>query len=151
DWISDCQIVSENLKDIGINVDVKVTTVENWTNSTFNGTFQMALGSAQPTATPFEFYRNNMGSATVAAVGTASANNVQRFADKAADPLLDKFAASTNPAEQKAIAAQLEAMFSADAPTIPLYEQPDWGLYNTIRISGYPTENDPYAPLSLQM
>ena len=151
DWISDCQVISENLKDIGINVDVKVTTVENWTNSTFNGSFQMALGSAQPTATPFEFYRNNMGSATVVPVGQSSANNVQRFADKAADPLLDKFAASTDLAEQKTIASQLETMFSADAPVIPLYEQPDWGLYNTMRFTGFPTEKDPYAPLSLQM
>jgi len=73
---------------------------------------------------------------------------VQRFADKAADPLLDKFAASTDSGEQKTIAGQLAAIFSADAPTIPLYEQPDWGLYNTMRFTGFPSEKDPYAPLS---
>jgi len=42
-------------------------------------------------------------------------------------------------------------MFSAAAPAIPLYEQPDWGLYNTRRFTGFPNEQNPYAPLSLQM
>lgn len=151
DWVSACQIVAENLKDIGIDVTLRTTTADSWTNSTFTGQFQLSLGTAQRTATPFEFYRNNMATTSVKPVGEASPNNQQRYGDPKVDELLAKFAGSTDAAEQKAIIAELEGMFSAAAPAIPLYEQPDWGLYNTRRFTGFPNEQDPYAPLSLQM
>lgn len=151
DWVSASQIVAENLKDIGIDVTLRTTTADSWTNSTFTGQFQLSLGTAQRTATPFEFYRNNMATTSVKPVGTASPNNQQRYGDPKVDELLSKFAASTDASEQKAIIAELEGMFSQAAPAIPLYEQPDWGLYNTRRFTGFPNEKDPYAPLSLQM
>jgi peptide/nickel transport system substrate-binding protein len=151
DWVSASQIVAENLKDVGIDVTLRTTTADSWTNSTFTGQFQLSLGTAQRTATPFEFYRNNMATTSVQPVGTASPNNQQRYGDPKVDELLAKFAASTDAAEQKSVIAELEGMFSAAAPSIPLYEQPDWGLYNTQRFTGFPTEANPYAPLSLQM
>lgn len=151
DWVSASQIVAENLADIGINVTLRTTTADSWTNSTFTGQFDLSLGTAQRTATPFEFYRNNMATASVQPVGTASPNNQQRYGDPAVDELLAKFAASTDASEQKAIIAELEGMFSEAAPAIPLYEQPDWGLYNTTRFTGFPNAENAYAPLSLQM
>lgn len=151
DWVSASQIVAENLADIGMDVTLRTTTADSWTNSTFTGQFDLSLGTAQRTATPFEFYRNNMATSSVQPVGTASPNNQQRYGDPAVDELLAKFAASTDAAEQKTIIAQLEGMFNEAAPAIPLYEQPDWGLYNTTRFTGFPNEENAYAPLSLQM
>ena len=151
DWVSASQIVAENLADIGMDVTLRTTTADSWTNSTFTGQFDLSLGTAQRTATPFEFYRNNMATSSVQPVGTASPNNQQRYGDPAVDELLAKFAASTDAAEQKAIIAQLEGMFNDAAPAIPLYEQPDWGLYNTTRFTGFPNAENAYAPLSLQM
>lgn len=151
DWVSASQIVAENLADIGMDVTLRTTTADSWTNSTFTGQFDLSLGTAQRTATPFEFYRNNMATSSVQPVGTASPNNQQRYGDPAVDELLAKFAASTDATEQKAIIAQLEGMFNEAAPTIPLYEQPDWGLYNTNRFTGFPNAENAYAPLSLQM
>ncbi|MBO9590692.1 ABC transporter substrate-binding protein [Devosia sp.] len=151
DWVSASQIVAENLADIGMDVTLRTTTADSWTNSTFTGQFDLSLGTAQRTATPFEFYRNNMATSSVQPVGTASPNNQQRYGDPAVDELLAKFAASTDAAEQKSIIAQLEGMFNEAAPAIPLYEQPDWGLYNTTRFTGFPNAENAYAPLSLQM
>ncbi|MET0436683.1 MAG: ABC transporter substrate-binding protein [Devosia sp.] len=151
DWVSASQIVAENLADIGMDVTLRTTTADSWTNSTFTGQFDLSLGTAQRTATPFEFYRNNMATSSVQPVGTASPNNQQRYGDPAVDELLAKFAASTDATEQKAIIAQLEGMFNEAAPAIPLYEQPDWGLYNTNRFTGFPNAENAYAPLSLQM
>lgn len=151
DWVSASQIVAENLADIGMDVTLRTTTADSWTNSTFTGQFDLSLGTAQRTATPFEFYRNNMATSSVQPVGTASPNNQQRYGDPAVDELLAKFAASTDAAEQKSIIAQLEGMFNEAAPAIPLYEQPDWGLYNTTRFTGFPNAGNAYAPLSLQM
>lgn len=148
DWVSACQTISENLKDIGIDVQVRTVAETAWTNSTFTGEFDMSLTSARVTATPFEFYQSNMTVASAKPIGTPSPFNQQRYSDPKADELLAAFASSADPAEQKSIIAELQAMFSEAAPLIPLYEQPDWGLYNTRRITGFPTEADPYAPLN---
>jgi peptide/nickel transport system substrate-binding protein len=151
DWVSTSQIVSENLADIGLKVTLRTPTSDSWTNSTFTGQFELSLASVKATATPFDFYKNNMTTRSVAPVGTASPVNQQRYGDPAADELIEAFAASTDEATQKEKLAELEALFSEAAPLIPLYEQPDWGLYNTRRISGFPNEANPYAPLTLQM
>jgi peptide/nickel transport system substrate-binding protein len=148
DWVSACQTIAENLKDVGIDVQVKQVAESAWTNATFAGQFDMSLASARVTATPFEFYQSNMTVATVKPIDTPAPSNQQRYGDPKADELLGKFAASADPAEQKAIMVELEKMFAEAAPLIPLYEQPDWGLYNTRRITGFPTADNPYAPLN---
>lgn len=151
DWVSTSQIVSENLKDIGINVTLRTPTVDSWTTSSFTGQFELTLSNVRGAATPFDFYKNNMTTGSVVPVGTASPINQQRFADPAADALIEEFAASTDDGVQKTAMAKLEALFSQTAPLIPLYEQPDWGLFNTRRITGFPSESNPYAPLNLGM
>ncbi|MEZ0076442.1 ABC transporter substrate-binding protein [Planotetraspora sp. GP83] len=150
DWISSSQCVADNLKEVGIRVELKTIAYETWTDSTYQGRFDLTLGSAERTATPFEFFRGMMSSATYKPVGTASALNVQRYKNAEADKLLADFAATPDLATQQALSKQLEALFSREAPVVPLYEQPDWGLYNTQRVTGFPTEKDPYAPLTLQ-
>ncbi|WIY53871.1 ABC transporter substrate-binding protein [Devosia sp. YIM 151766] len=151
DWVSASQIVSENLQEIGLKVTLRTPTSDSWTNSTFTGQFELSLASVKATATPFDFYKNNITTRSVAPVGTASAINQQRYGDPVADELIEAFAASTDEATQKEKLVELQALFSEAAPLIPLYEQPDWGLYNTRRISGFPNEANPYAPLTLQM
>ena len=150
DWVSASQIVAENLNDIGIKVQLRTITADSWTSSTYTGQFQLSLNNAQPTATPFEFYRNVMSTQTVKPVGTASPFNQQRYGDPAIDELLSQFAASPDQDQQKKIIAEIEAKFSEQAPVIPLYEQPDWGLYNTKRFTGFPMADNPYAPLNLR-
>jgi len=150
DWVSASQIVAENLNDIGIKVQLRTTTADSWTSSTYTGQFQLSLNNAQPTATPFEFYRNVMSTQTVKPVGTASPFNQQRYGDPAIDELLSQFAANPDQDQQKKIVAEIEAKFSEQAPVIPLYEQPDWGLYNTNRFTGFPMADNPYAPLNLR-
>ena len=44
--------------------------------------------------------------------------------------------------------ASLQAVFAEEAPAIPLFPTPAWGEYNTSRITGFPTSEDPYATLS---
>ncbi|MFD7154205.1 ABC transporter substrate-binding protein [Kribbella sp. NPDC059898] len=150
DWIASSQVVSQSMNAIGITVDLRTPAVETWTDNTQNGRFDLTLTNNDLSATPFEFFRAMMSSQTYAPVGTPSAQNLQRFKDPRADALLDKFAATSDQQAQKGFARQLQALFSEDAPAVPLYGQPSWGTYNTKRFSGLPSSKDQYAPLNNQ-
>jgi peptide/nickel transport system substrate-binding protein len=42
----------------------------------------------------------------------------------------------------------MQRVFVAEAPAIPLYPNPSWAEYNTSRIVGFPSRDDPYADAS---
>jgi peptide/nickel transport system substrate-binding protein len=57
---------------------------------------------------------------------------------------LRRLEAGADPAAE----AELHALFEENAPAIPLFPGPSWGEYSTARFTGFPDEDDPYAPLS---
>ena len=61
---------------------------------------------------------------------------------------MTSFERTTDAAEQKRMASELQAVFAREVPTIPLFLSPAWGEYNTKRFTGFPTKDDPYAKLS---
>lgn len=148
DWVSVCQIMAQNLKDIGFDVTVKSYEVSAWQDKVQKGDFQLSIGWSSQGATPFNFYRGVMSKETFHPVGEVSTENWQRFSSQDAEDLLAKFAQTSKVDEQKAIAAQLEKIYSDNAPGIPLYPGPQWGEYNSKRFTGFPDKDNPYAVLS---
>jgi peptide/nickel transport system substrate-binding protein len=106
------------------------------------------MGWSNEEPTPYNFYRDLLGTATAKPVGETSARNWHRFGAKQADSLFESFEAATDPAEQKRIIEQLQEIFSETAPSIPLFPGPSWGEYNTRRFTGFPSKENPYAKLS---
>ena len=149
DWVAVLQVVITNLKDVGINVELQTTSPDAWSTSVYTGDFDLSLSSGVRGATPFEFYRGTMSAATSRPVGEVATQNFHRYVNEEADELLIAFAATGDVDEQKAISHDLQAIFAAEAPVVPLYGSPDWGLYTTTRITGFPNADDPYAPLGL--
>ena len=41
---------------------------------------------------------------------------------------------------------QVQMLFVNEAPVIPLFPGPDWYEYNTSRLTGFPSKDNPYAP-----
>ncbi|WP_255576739.1 hypothetical protein [Cryobacterium inferilacus] len=89
-----------------------------------------------------------MSSETVKPVGEKTFENYHRFASPEADALLATFAGSTDEAAQTEAVNGLQAQFDAEAPVIPLFAGPEWGMFTDTRFTGFPTESDPYATLS---
>ena len=146
DWISACQIIAQNLKELGIVVTLDAPEQNSWQELVFKGKYQMAIGWASGGATPYNFYRGQMSSMTMQPVGEDANENWNRYVDPAADKLLDQFARNSDKARQKAIMTQLETLFVKDAPALPLFPGPDWYEYVTTRFTGFPTKDNPYAP-----
>jgi peptide/nickel transport system substrate-binding protein len=148
DWVQSCEIMARNLADIGFKVTVQPYDQTTWQTRVQNGEFSMSIGWSSQGATIFNFYRGCLATETKKPIGESGTENWHRFASEQADTLLAAFAATSDEAEQKDIANQLQAIYAENAPAVPLFPGPQWGEFNTSRFTGFPSEEDPYAILS---
>jgi peptide/nickel transport system substrate-binding protein len=145
DWISAAQIISQNMNDLGITVDVQTPEETTWTDTATKGQFEWTLAYHAGGPTPYNFYRDVMSQLSVVPVGQNANWNWARFVSPEADVLLDQFSKISDPAQQKELMNQIEALFVELAPTIPLFPGPDWDEYSTKNFTGFPNKENPYA------
>ena len=146
DWISACQIISQNMKDLGIGINLTTPEENTWTDSVTKGDFQWALGWGSDGPTPYNYYRGQMSQLTYAAIGESASENWNRYVNADADKLLEQFAQTSDMAQQKQIMNQIEMIFVNEAPVLPLFPGPDWYEYSTKRFTGFPSADNNYAP-----
>jgi peptide/nickel transport system substrate-binding protein len=146
DWVSACQIVAQNMKDLGIDISVETPEFNAWIDELGKGQHQWAIGWSSAGATPFNFYRGLLSKSTLQNVGETADENWNRFADPQADKLMDEFVKTSDPAAQKEIMNQIQMVFIQDAPALPLFPGGDWYTFNTTRFTDWPTKDNPYAP-----
>jgi len=146
DWVSACQIVAQNMKDLGIDITLKTPEENAWYDEVSKGQHQWAIGWGSGGPTPYNFYRGQMSKLTILPVGESAGENWNRYINPEVDNLLEEFAKTSDPAKQKEIMDQIQMIFVNEAPALPLFPGPDWYEYNTTRFTGFPTKDDPYAP-----
>ena len=145
DWVRAAQVIARNLRAVGVDASVKTYDFGAWFQLVQEGRFDLTLGWSFEGPTPYTFYRWLMASSTVKPIGTLSLANWHRYGSPAADRLLGAFEREADPAGQRRISAELQRVFSAEAPAIPLYPNPSWAEFNTRRVTGFPTADRPYA------
>jgi peptide/nickel transport system substrate-binding protein len=146
DWISAAQIISQNMNDLGIQISLTTPEENTWTDTVTKGQHQWAFGWGSDGPTPYNYYRGQMSALTAQPVGQSASENWNRYVSPAADKLLEQFATTSDAAQQKQIMNQIEMLFVNEAPVLPLFPGPDWYEYNTTRFTGFPTQENPYAP-----
>ena len=148
DWVQSCDIMAQNLAEVGIRVTVQPYEQATWQTNVQNGDFTMSIGWSSGGATVVNFYRGVMSSNTWREIGTSAGENWHRFKLEEADTLLQQFASTSDEAEQLQLAVELQKLYAEHAPAVPLFPGPQWGEYNTMRFEGFPNEDNPYALLS---
>lgn len=145
DWVRAAQVIARGLQEIGVDASVRTYDFGAWFERVQKGDFDLSLGWSFEGPTPFTFYRCLMGSDSVRPVGETWGANWHRYGSPAADRVLDAFETAADPARQRELVRELQAIFLAEAPAIPLYPNPSWAEYNTQRFTGFPSQEDPYA------
>lgn len=148
DWLSVANIISQNAADVGVQVTVNSPDWSAVVAGYEDGSFDSGIVWSNGDPTPYQFYRGAMSTETVKPVGEKALQNYHRFGLAEADTLLADFAAASDPAQQTATMDQLQELYSENAPVIPLFPGPRWGVYNTSRFTGFPDQDNPYATLS---
>jgi peptide/nickel transport system substrate-binding protein len=145
DWMAAAEIMRQNLAEIGVAVTVKTLDYNAWDDAQRRGKFELSMGFGSRGPTPYEFYRGQMDSAMVRPVGERAEANVHRFGDAEATQILRRLEATSNPVETSKLIVDLQRRFVQEAPSIPLFIGPQWGVFNTIRLAGFPSRFRPYA------
>ena len=146
DWVASMQVVTQDLKAVGIQLTPDNLTNTDFVADLYYGKYQLAYYDQQ-TFGPSPYYelRNWLDSAGSAPIGQPAATNYERYSNPATDALFDQYAASTSSAQQHAIINQIEGVMLNDLPIIPVVQAVDWFQYDTTSLTGWPTPSNPYA------
>ena len=148
DWVRACQVISRNLREVGIDAKVKAYDFTGWFEKVQRGEFELSIGWADDGPTPYRVFRGIMATETVKPFGENTYVNWHRYGNKEADDLLNRFERTVDFEEQHKIALRLQEIYLEEAPAIPIFLNPSWGEYNTKRFIGWPNAENPYVRLS---
>ena len=94
DWVAACQIMAQNLEEVGITAAVKTYDFAAFYDILQKGDFDLSIYSGQVGPTPYTYYRNSMSNLMVVPVGELASQNFHRYSNSDADALLEQFASS---------------------------------------------------------
>ena len=139
DWDASLQVITQELKAVGIEVTVEDENSTPYTNDTQGGNFQLAYGE-MPVAGPGPYYELR----PMLFSGSIGSTNYERYKSSSTDALFNQYSGAT-PAEQLDIIHKISAVMAQDLPVIPVTEGVDWYQYDTTSFGGWPTPASPYA------
>lgn len=147
DWMQGAQEIIQQLRGIGITVKLDKPQPAAYQQDLQNGDFDLALGTVGGSGSLYQDYNNLLNSAFKKPVGTSTASNYERYGDPATDELLGRFKTTSDPAEQKRLADQLQSVVYQKLPEISLFYGGLWGLSSDKKFTGWPSPQNPYASL----
>ena len=139
DWDASLQVITQELKAVGIEVTVQDENSTPYTNDTQGGNFQLAYGE-MPVAGPGPTTSSaRCSSAAASAPPTTNATSRPRpTRSSTSTPVRPRHSNSRSSIRSRGVMAQ-------DLPVIPVTEGVDWYQYDTTAFGGWPTPSDPYA------
>jgi peptide/nickel transport system substrate-binding protein len=146
DYITDDQIVAQELKAVGMDVTVSGVSVAKFGTDVADGTFQLVnrYGTAGPT--PYFAYAAWLDDTTTAAIGKTATGDQERFYSPQAESYLHQYASTNNTTTQLNDIVGLEKIVATQLPVIPMVFGVAWFEYNSSHFTGWPSAADPYDP-----
>jgi peptide/nickel transport system substrate-binding protein len=151
DWDTDYQIITSNLKDIGIEVKASDNQPDTVQQDIENGNFDMAIWYETPGPTPYYIYSALLGSGNSAPIGQTATGNFERWNDGPTDTLLNQYNSTSDLTQQKQAMFGIEKIVVEQMPVIFLVNEPYWYEYNTVKYVGWPDKGNLYAEPSPYM
>ena len=143
DWDASLQIITQELKAVGIAVTVQDENSSPYTADLQGGHFQLAYagsGGPAPSPGPSPYYELR----GLLFGGNIGSTNYSRYKSAATDALFNQYSAASQ-SQQVQIIHQIQKVMVDQIPFIPVTEGVDWYQYDTTNISGWPTQSNPYA------
>jgi peptide/nickel transport system substrate-binding protein len=134
DWVASNQIITRNLRDIGIdsNVALEPDWGAWWPNAS-SGKNPTLLWQGGSQGSPYGYFYANLSRNAYIPPGqdATATGNWQHFQDEKATRLLDQWKVTLNPKKQRQIATQLQRVWLDKLPIVPLFIGPRWSTYST--------------------
>jgi peptide/nickel transport system substrate-binding protein len=146
DWQMACAVFKENMKAIGINIEVRAMDEPSWEDAIIRGAFDFkpAQYDAWTATGVWDFYRTVLDSRIPE--WPMLEGKCSRYKNPEAEKLIDEIGATTDEGELKELWGKLTMIMARDMPIIPAWSWGGIGIYNTKYWVGWPTEDNPYPP-----
>ena len=146
DWVAAVNTIQASLKSIGIIVTPKDEAAPGLPGGPVRRQLPAGLRQRDRRA---HARTTSCGSGCTRATRPRSArpagSNFERYSNPQTDALINSYANTTSPAQQKAIVNKLQAVMLKEVPVIPVTESVDWYQYSTLNFTGWVTQANPYA------
>jgi peptide/nickel transport system substrate-binding protein len=147
DYITDLEIIKDNLSTIGIKATVDKANQDAWTKNIDEGNFDAAMHWTNGGATPYDIYQNIMDGKILKPVGKGGVSgNYGRFNSPEATKALDEYANAADDATRTKALNTLQKIMVEQMPVIPTSASNVGGLYSTKNWVGWPDEQNQYGP-----
>lgn len=146
DYITDDQIIAQELKQVGMDVSVQGTSVQKFGTDVNDGTFQMVNRYSTVGPTPYFEYDQFLDDTITAPIGKNATGDFERFHSSQAQALLTQFAGTNDPKTQLNDIVGMEKIVATQLPVIPIIFSVAWFEYSTSKFTGWPSPSNPYDP-----
>lgn len=147
DYVTDLEIIKDNLSTIGIKATVDKANQDAWFKNIDEGNFDAAMHWTNGGATPFDIYQNIMDGKILKPVGKGGVSgNYGRFNSPEATKALDEYANAADDAARTTALNTLQKIMVEQMPVIPTSASNVGGLYSTKNWVGWPDEQNQYGP-----
>lgn len=146
DWLRGMQSAQSQLGKLGITVKLTQPQPAAYTQAQNNGDFDLIVSSFGGTGSLYQDFNNLLNSEFATPVGTSTSANFERYKSDEADQLLAQLRATADEDEQKEIVDQLQQIVYDEVPVVTMFYGGLWGLYSDKNFTGWPSEDNSYAP-----
>jgi peptide/nickel transport system substrate-binding protein len=148
DFVASNQIITKNLRDIGINSQVKLeASWGDWFPNAYATKNPTLLWQVASRGSPYGFFYANLSQNAFIPSGqdASPTGNWHHSYDAKATPFLNQWKNSLVPAKQHQAATQLQKLFLQNLPIIPVMIGARWSTYSTKYFHCFPTAKNFYA------
>jgi peptide/nickel transport system substrate-binding protein len=148
DWVASNQIITKNLRSIGIDSNVKLeASWGDWFPNAFSTKNPTLLWQVASRGSPYGFFYSNLSTNAYIPPGQdgTPTGNWEHFSSAKATPLLNQWKATLSTAKQKQIATKLEKIWLQTLPVVPVMIGARWSTYSTKYFHCFPTAKNFYA------
>ena len=148
DWVASNQIITKNLRDIGIDSQVQLEpSWGDWFPNAFSTKNPTLLWQGASRGSVYGYFYSNLSQNAFIPSGTDASptGNWQHFADAQATVLLNQWKVTHDRKKQQRIATQLQKIFLKHLPIVPVMIGARWSTYSTKYFHCFPTKKNTYA------
>jgi peptide/nickel transport system substrate-binding protein len=143
DWVASNDIITKNLRAIGIDSQVALEPDwGSWWPNASSTKFPTLLWQGGSQGSPYGYFYANLSKNAYIPPGNdgSPTGNWEHFADAKATTLLTQWKATLSATKQQQLATKLESTFLNDLPIIPLFVGPRWSTYSTKYFHNFDTK-----------
>ena len=145
DFIAMAQVVSENLKKIGLTTAIDQQQWSGYAGALQTGTYDMGISWGWGNGdTPYDLFYKSFSPELSAAVGKQADSNLTRYTNATVTKALQTFRATSDAAVRKTAINQIIAQVMSDVPFVPLTDRSQFCLFNATRFTNFPSDKNPY-------